>query len=73
MAAALSPSEEHTRFIVWAEKNGVEINGIAPAQFVGRGMGIVAARDLKVSVNDFRACRVISVYIILYTYNQGFR
>ncbi|KAF2797743.1 SET domain-containing protein [Melanomma pulvis-pyrius CBS 109.77] len=47
MAAALSPSEEHTRFIVWAEKNGVEINGIAPAQFVGRGMGIVAARDLK--------------------------
>jgi hypothetical protein len=49
MAAALSPSEDHTRFVEWAENNGVDINGIAPAQFVGRGMGIVAAKDLKVS------------------------
>jgi hypothetical protein len=49
MAAALDPGEEHTRFVDWATKNGVEINGIAPAKFVGRGMGIVAARDLKVS------------------------
>ncbi|KAF2709686.1 SET domain-containing protein [Pleomassaria siparia CBS 279.74] len=47
MAAALIPSESHTRFVDWAEKNGVEINGIAPAKFVGSGMGIVAARDLK--------------------------
>ena len=49
MAAALSPGEDHTRFVEWAENNGVDINGIAPAQFVGRGMGIVAAKDLKVS------------------------
>jgi hypothetical protein len=52
MAAALSPGEDHTRFVEWAENNGVEINGIAPAQFVGRGMGIVAAKDLKVSPLD---------------------
>ena len=48
-AAALDPGEEHTRFITWAEDHGVEINGVAPARFVGRGMGIVAARDIKVS------------------------
>jgi hypothetical protein len=49
MAAALNPGEEHTEFVAWAEDNGVEINGIAPAKFVDRGMGIVAAKDIKVS------------------------
>ncbi|KAF1913515.1 hypothetical protein BDU57DRAFT_313740 [Ampelomyces quisqualis] len=49
MAAALSPGEQHTKFVAWAEDNGVNINGIAPAQFVARGMGIVAAKDIKVS------------------------
>jgi hypothetical protein len=49
MAAALDPGEEHTQFVSWAEQHGVTINGIAPAKFVDRGMGIVAARDLKVS------------------------
>lgn len=53
MAAALDPGEEHTRFIEWAEENGVTINGIAPAKFVNRGMGIVAARDLEVSTTGF--------------------
>ncbi|KNG44269.1 set domain-containing protein [Stemphylium lycopersici] len=45
--AALDPGPEHTDFVAWAEDNGVEINGIAPARFKGRGMGIVAARDIK--------------------------
>jgi hypothetical protein len=49
MAEALDPGEQHTQFIEWAKSNGVEINGIAPARFSGRGMGIVAAKDLKVS------------------------
>jgi hypothetical protein len=49
MAAALDPGEEHTQFVSWAEQHGVTINGIAPAKFVDRGMGIVAARDIKVS------------------------
>lgn len=49
MAAALDPGTNHTDFISWAKTNGVEINGIAPARFVGRGMGIVAAQDIKVS------------------------
>lgn len=49
MAAALNPGEEHTKFVTWAEENGVQINGIAPAKFVDQGMGIVAAKDIQVS------------------------
>ncbi|KAH7381565.1 hypothetical protein BKA66DRAFT_441980 [Pyrenochaeta sp. MPI-SDFR-AT-0127] len=47
MAAALDPGEQHTKFMAWAEEHGVTINGVAPAQFVDRGMGIVAARDIE--------------------------
>jgi len=49
MTAALDPGEQHTQFVDWAKSNGVEIDGIAPARFSGRGMGIVAAKDIKVS------------------------
>jgi hypothetical protein len=52
MTAALNPGEGHTKFVAWAEENGVSINGIAPARFVDRGMGIVAAKDLKVSPHN---------------------
>ncbi|KAF2184825.1 SET domain-containing protein [Zopfia rhizophila CBS 207.26] len=51
MAAALSPGEEHDRFVEWAQKQGIEINGVGPARFAGRGMGIVAAKDLKIPKN----------------------
>ena len=51
MTPALDPGEEHTKFVDWAEHNGVTINGIAPAKFVDRGMGIVAARNLQVSLH----------------------
>lgn len=57
---ALDPGEEHACFMEWAAENGVEINGIAPARFVGRGMGIVAARDLKVR-------------LLLFALRSGFR
>ena len=49
MTAALDPGEQHTQFVDWAKFNGVEIDGIASARFSGRGMGIVAAKDIKVS------------------------
>lgn len=49
MAAALDPGEQHTKFVAWAEEHSVDIDGIAPARFVDRGMGIVAAKDIKVS------------------------
>ncbi|KAH8719421.1 hypothetical protein GQ44DRAFT_775344 [Phaeosphaeriaceae sp. PMI808] len=45
--AALDPGQQHTEFVAWAEANGVDINGIAPARFIDRGMGIVAARNIK--------------------------
>jgi hypothetical protein len=55
-AAALDPGEEHSRFVQWAEQNGVEINKVAPARFVDRGMGIIAASDIKVSISiDFHS------------------
>lgn len=57
MAAALDPGAQHTKFVVWAEENGVEINGIAPAKFVDRGIGIVAAKDIKVSTQLLRLLR----------------
>jgi hypothetical protein len=57
MAAALDPGAQHTKFVVWAEENGVEINGIAPAKFVDRGMGIVAAQDIKVSYTITKAAK----------------
>jgi hypothetical protein len=52
MAAALDPGEQHAKFVEWAENNGVEINNIAPAKFVARGMGIVAADNIKVSTSN---------------------
>ena len=45
----MDPGEEHTQFVDWAQSNGVDINGIAPAKFKDRGMGIVASKDIKVS------------------------
>lgn len=49
MRAALDPGEVHTRFVHWAQENGINADGLAPARFVGRGMGLVAATDIKVS------------------------
>jgi hypothetical protein len=48
MATAHDPGEQHAKFVEWSEDNGVSINGIAPAKFSDRGMGIVAAKDIKV-------------------------
>jgi hypothetical protein len=48
MAAVFSPGAEHDAFAQWATaKQGVTVNGVAPARFEGRGLGLVAARDLK--------------------------
>jgi hypothetical protein len=57
MATAHDPGEQHTKFVAWAENNGVSINGIAPAKFSDRGMGIVAAKDIKVSTRFITLAR----------------
>jgi hypothetical protein len=66
MAAALDPGEQHTKFVAWAEDHGVSINGIAPASFVDRGMGIVAAKDIKVSRTQSRHCLDLECLSALY-------
>ncbi len=40
--------EIHEKFTEWAIEKGVKINGIKPHRFEGRGLGIIAERDLKV-------------------------
>jgi len=48
MASHDELDEKHTRLTEWSEKHGVVINGVRPAVFPGKGLGIVAARHLKV-------------------------
>jgi hypothetical protein len=38
----------HENFTAWSIEEGVKINGIKPHRFPGRGLGIVAEKDLKV-------------------------
>jgi hypothetical protein len=40
---------KHHAFTNWARAQGVTINGVTPAQLPGKGFGIVATRNLKVS------------------------
>ena len=35
--------------VLWAEDNGVELNGIKPQRIPGRGLGVIATCALKVS------------------------
>jgi len=42
--------EKHDRFTQWAKERGVKINGVAPARFPGRGLGIAAKKDIKVQI-----------------------
>lgn len=44
-----TPGEEHLAFMQWAVSNGVKINGIVPARFPGRRLGMVATRTIEVS------------------------
>jgi hypothetical protein len=40
--------ENHIEFTKWAVAQGVVINGIAAHRFPGRGLGIIAEKNLKV-------------------------
>jgi hypothetical protein len=37
----------HAEFMTWAISQGVEINGVAPARFPGRGLGMIADRTVN--------------------------
>ncbi|TVY21615.1 Ribosomal lysine N-methyltransferase set11, partial [Lachnellula arida] len=40
--------DAHRKFTQWVLTQNVEINGVAPHRFPGKGLGIVAEKDLKV-------------------------
>lgn len=48
MARPQPAGEPHAAFTRWAEEQGVQINGIEPARIPGRGVGMVATRDIHV-------------------------
>lgn len=48
---------EHLRFKDWAASAGVIMNGVAPAKFPGRGMGMVATKTIDVSTGWTRESR----------------
>lgn len=42
------PGEEHEAFTKWAFDNGVQTDAVTPARLQGRGLGMVATRNIKV-------------------------
>jgi hypothetical protein len=49
MASVEGLDAKHHNFVQWALSNGIQINGVAPFRFPGRGMGIIATRTIEVS------------------------
>lgn len=39
--------DKHARFTGWAQERGVEIDGVHPKQFAGRGLGLATTKPLK--------------------------
>ena len=47
----IRPTEaHHWRFIEWAKKSGIMVNGVGPAKIPGRGIGIIAERPIQVHI-----------------------
>jgi hypothetical protein len=42
------PGEDHEQFVQWAISQGVIVDGVGPARFQGRGLGMIAMRDIQV-------------------------
>ncbi|KAL4973759.1 hypothetical protein BDW66DRAFT_99119 [Aspergillus desertorum] len=40
------PEEKHEQFTQWAVSQGIIVNGVGPANFPGRGLGIIAIRNI---------------------------
>ncbi|KAJ5472542.1 hypothetical protein N7530_006543 [Penicillium desertorum] len=41
------PGEEHEAFAEWATSNGIDTNSVTPARFQGRGLGMMATRNIR--------------------------
>lgn len=44
------PGKQHESFTEWAISQGIIPNGAAPARFPGRGLGMIATRNIKVRI-----------------------
>jgi hypothetical protein len=62
--------EIHEKFTEWAIEKGVQINGIRPHRFEGRGLGIIAERDFKVRRRSFALVFLRVVSFVLSTWLQ---
>jgi hypothetical protein len=50
MSTHSPPGEQHTAFMQWAIAQGVKVNGVEPAKIPGRGLGMIATRDIQVRI-----------------------
>ncbi|KAE8151936.1 SET domain-containing protein [Aspergillus avenaceus] len=41
------PGEAHEQFAQWATSQGIKAEGVSPARFPGRGLGMIATRSIK--------------------------
>ncbi|KAL2786557.1 hypothetical protein BJX66DRAFT_328524 [Aspergillus keveii] len=41
------PGEDHEQFVQWAISQGVIVDGVGPARFQGRGLGMIAMREIQ--------------------------
>ena len=41
--------KKHTLFTKWARDQGAQLNGIKPAQIPGKGLGVLATRNIEVN------------------------
>lgn len=48
MSEMTGPGAQHDEFMVWAQQQGVQVNGVGPANILGYGLGIIAQRRIEV-------------------------
>lgn len=65
MSTYSPPGEQHTAFMQWAIAQGVQVNGVEPARIPGRGLGMIAIRDIQVRN---LAIHIISPYSLARAY-----
>lgn len=68
MSTYSPPGEQHTAFMQWAIAQGVKVNGVEPARIPGRGLGMIAIRDVQVRI---LALHIISPYSLVRAYMQS--
>ncbi|KAL4924917.1 uncharacterized protein BDV17DRAFT_202253 [Aspergillus undulatus] len=57
------PGEEHEQFTQWAVSQGIIVNGVGPARFPGRGLGMVAMRNIQENDTIVRVPREVMLTI----------